>query len=418
MRISTSMIFDTGARNMTKLQGDLFTLQNQMATGRRILTPADDPVAAAQALVVSQQQSINSQFIDNQSNAASQLAALEDRLNGIGDLLQEVKSRVVEAGNGAYSDNDRKTLAADIRERYQELLGLANSADAMGNYVFSGFRGTTQPFSVAGTAGSRTVTYQGDDGKRQLQVEASRIMDVSESGSDLFMRIPQGNGQFFVTAGTAGTPNTGSGVIASSSLAGGYGGQTYQLVFQSASTFQLKIDGVLQVDASSNPINYAYTSGADIALPDPATPASAAVKLALTGVPAAGDSFTLQPSTNQDIFSTLDQMISALESPVAGSATTTAAFQNQLGLISQNLDQAFDKVLGKQTSIGARRSELDALTSVATDLNLQYQTDLSNLQDLDYTKAISEMSNRQMVLQAAQLSFKQVSQLSLFSFLS
>ena len=174
MRISTSMMFDTGTQNMLQLQTGLYKLQNQLSTGRRILTPADDPVAAAQALVISQRQSINAQFIDNQGNAESQLASLETRLNGVSDLISAVKARAVEAGNGAYSDSDRRTIAAEIRERYEELQGLANSSDAMGLYVFSGYRGDTQPFSTTGTPGSRTTVYQGDDGKRQLQVEADR----------------------------------------------------------------------------------------------------------------------------------------------------------------------------------------------------------------------------------------------------
>lgn len=418
MRISTSMMFDTNARNLTRMQGDLYRLQNQMATGRRILTPSDDPVAAAQALVVSQQQSINQQFIDNQGNAASQLTELEDRLNGITNVLQAVKTRVVEAGNGAYSDSDRKAIAADIRERYQELLGLANAADSMGNYVFAGFSAKTLPFSVSGSPGERTVSYQGDDGRRQLQVDASRIMDVSESGSDIFMRIPQGNGRFTVSAGTSTTPNNGTAVVGASSTVGAYAGAKYELVFVDADTFQVKVDGVLQVDPmTSAPIDYSYTSGADVFLPDPGAPGSADVKLSLSGTPAPGDSFTVEAATNRDIFSTLDEMISALETGISGSATARVDFQNTMSRVSQHLDQALDKVLSRQTSIGARRLELDSLTNVATDLDLQYQSDLSKLQDIDYAAAISEMANRQMVLQAAQLTFKQVSQMSLFSYL-
>lgn len=413
MRIGTSVMFQTGTNNMLDLQSSLFRLQNQLSTGRKVLTPADDPLAAAQALVVSQQKSVNSQFIDNQGNAGSQLADLESRVDGVAQLLQAVKTRAVEAGNGAYSDSDRRIIAAEIRERYDELLGLANSADAMGNYVFSGFRGSTQPFSVSGSPGARSLTYNGDDGRRQLQVGADRVMDVSESGSDLFVRIPQGNGQFFVTTG----PNTGSGVVASSSLAGNYGGSTYEMIFTTGNSFQLQIDGVLQLDALSAPIDYMYVTGADISLPDPDTPSTAEVKIALTGTPAAGDSFRLQPSTNQDVLTTLDKMISALENPVAGSATTQADFLNKMMLVGQNLDQALNHVLARQTSIGARQIELEALTSVASDLDLQYQTDLSKLQDLDYTEAISSMANQKMVLEAAQATFSKVSQLSLFSYL-
>lgn len=410
MRIGTSMMFQTGTANMLDLQSSLFQLQNQMSTGRKILTPADDPVAAAQALVVSQQKAINGQFVDNQGNAGSQLAELENRIDGVGELLQAVKTRAVEAGNGAYSDSDRRTIAAEIRERYDELLGLANASDAMGNYVFSGFRGTTQPFSVSGSPGNRTLSYNGDDGRRQLQVGSDRIMDVSESGSDVFMRIPQGNGVFTFTADAA---NTGTGVVGASSVVTGFDGSSYQLTFTAPGTYDLTTTD--PAGAVTTTVGNAYVSGSQIALPP--SPAAQQVAISISGTPAAGDVFDVNPATNQDVFTTLDRMIAALESPVATNPTTRAGFQNAMTLVSDNLDRALDRVLTRQTSIGARRIELEALTNVASDLDLQYQADLSKLQDLDYTEAISAVANQKMVLEAAQATFSKVNQLSLFSFL-
>ncbi len=415
MRISTSMMYDTGTQNLLQLQTGLYRLQNQLSTGRRILTPADDPVAAAQALVISQRQSINQLFVDNQANAASQLATLEDRLSGISDLVQAVKGRAVEAGNGAYSDSDRRTIAAEIRERFDELLGLANSSDAMGMHVFAGFRSETQPFSVSGTPGSRSISYVGDDGKRQLQVETDRMMDVSDSGADVFMRIPQGNGTFTFTAGAS---NAGTGVVGAASMITGFNGGTYQIQFEppvapstTSTSYQLTVTppGGPSVTTPAQP----YVPGQDIVLGSGATQ----FKISISGTPISGDTFTVAPSANQSVFKTLDDMIKVLEGNVSASPVTSAAFQNQMTTISQNLDQALDHLLSKQTSIGARRIELDALTSVGSDLDLQYQSDISRLQDLDYTQAISSMANQKMVLEAAQLSFKQVSQMSLFNYL-
>lgn len=408
MRIGTSMMFQTSTTSMLDLQSSLFRLQNQLSTGRKVLTPADDPVAAAQALVVSQQKSVNDLFIDNQGNAGIQLAELENRIDGVTELLQAVKTRAVEAGNGAYSDSDRRTLAAEIRERYDELLGLANSSDAMGNYVFSGFRGATQPFSVSGSPGGRTLSYNGDDGRRQLQVGTNRIMDVSESGSDVFVRIPQGNGVFTFAAAAA---NTGTGVLGASSVVTGFDGSSYQLTFTAPDTYDLTTTDTAGTVTTTT--GNTYTSGNQILL----GPVGQQIAISISGTPAAGDVFDVNPATNQDIFTTLDQMIAALESPVSSNPTTRAAFQNQMTLVSDNLDRALDHVLTRQTSIGARRIELDALTNVASDLDLQYQNDLSKLQDLDYTEAISAVANQKMVLEAAQATFSKVNQLSLFSYL-
>lgn len=406
MRISTSMMFETSTQNMLQLQTNLYKLQNQMSTGRRILTPSDDPVAAAQALEVSQRQSINSQFMDNQGNAASQLTSLESTLRSASDLISNVMSKAAEADNPNINDTSRQAIAFDINENFGQLLGLANSRDGLGQHLFSGFRGDTEPFGVSGSPGSRITTYHGDDGSRQLQVETGRLMDVSESGSDMFVRIPQGNGQFMASAGAA---NTGTGVLGASSTVSGYDGSTYQLTFTAPGVYDVYVNG----SATPTLTGQVYTAGSDISL----GPAAQQIKINISGTPAAGDTFTAQPSSNQDIFTTLDSMIKALNANVGSTPATKAAFKNQMTQIRQNLDQAYGHLLTAQTSVGARRLELESLSNAGADRDLQYQTDLKNLQELDYTKAISDMANQKMVLEAAQLSFKQVSQMSLFNYL-
>lgn len=404
MRISTSMIFSSATQNMQQLQSGLYHLQNQMSTGRRILTPSDDPVAAAQALTVSQNQAVNNQFIDNQKSAADQLTLVEGRITSVNDLIIAVQEKAASVSNGAGTDQGRKAVAVEIRQRYDELMGLANSSDAMGDYVFSGFRSKNQPFSAQGSPGSRTVSYAGDGGQRQVQVSSGRLMDVSENGSDVFMRIPQGNGHFVFSAG--GT-NTGSATIGASSMIDGYDGSSYQLTFTSATTYTLATNGV------TDPTPVTYIPGSAIVL----GASGAQINISISGTPAAGDTFSVAPSTNQDIFKTLDDMIKALESNVSANDSTKAAFKNQMTLVSNNLGQALASVLSVQTSIGARRTELDSLISASTDADTQYQSNLSRLQDLDYTQAASDMANQKMVLDAAQLSFSQISKMSLFSYL-
>ena len=406
MRISTSMMFDTGTQNMLQLQTNLYKLQNQMSTGRRILTPADDPVAAAQALEISQRQSINSQFMDNQGNAASQLTSLESAVRGASDLILNVISRAAEADNPNMSDLARQAIAYDINESFSQLLGMANSTDGLGQHAFSGFRGDTAPFAVSGSPGNRTASYQGDDGRRQLQVESGRLMDVSESGSDVFVRIPQGNGQFQFSAAAG---NTGTGTLGTSSVVTGYGDTSYQLTFTAPGVYDVYVNG----SATPSLTGQVYTEGSDILF----GPTAQQIKIKISGTPAAGDTFTVQPASNQDIFKTLDSMISALNANVGSSAATKATFKNQMTVIRQNLEQAFDHLLTTQTSIGGRRLELENLSLAGADRDLQYQTDIGKLQDLDYTKAVSDMANQKMVLEAAQLSFKQVSQMSLFNYL-
>lgn len=405
MRISSSMIFSSATRNMQQLQSDIYHLQNQMSANRRILTPSDDPVAAAQALAVSQNKAVNQQFIDNQKNAADQLALVGSRLTSVSDLIISVQEQAANVANGNMNDTGRQAVVAELRQRYDQLMGLANSANAMGDYVFAGFSSKNQPFSAQGSAGSRTVSYAGDGGQQQLQVGSQRLMDVTENGSDVFMRIPQGNGDFVYSAGSA---NTGTGTIGASSMINAYDGSTYQLTFSAANTYTLTTNGV------TDPTPVTYTPGSSITL---GTSGGSQVNITLSGTPAAGDTFSVAPSTNQDIFKTLDNMIGALESNVSASDATKAAFKNQMALISDNLAQALNSVLTVQTSIGARQNELDSLTNAATDADTQYQSNLDRLQGLDMVQAVSDMANQKLVLESAQLSFTKISQMSLFSYL-
>ena len=132
---------------------------------------------------------------------------------------------------------------------------------------------------------------------------------------------------------------------------------------------------------------------------------------------ATGDVFNVAPSANQDVFTTLDQFIAALESPVQGSTKGKATLANALTSITLNLDQAMEHVSLHQTAIGTRRTELEALSTTASALDIQYQSDLSNLLDVDYAQAITALTQQKMMLDAAQASFSKVSQMSLFSYL-
>ena len=139
MRVSTSQIFDSGARGIGRNQSDLFKLQNQLSTGRKVLTPEDDPVAAAQALVLTQSKAVSSQFLKNQDDARGKLSIAETQVAAVGDLLQSVREKLVQAGSTVLSNSDRSSIAQELEGRFSELLGIANGQDGSGSYLFSGY---------------------------------------------------------------------------------------------------------------------------------------------------------------------------------------------------------------------------------------------------------------------------------------
>ena len=299
MRISTQTLFDSGAARIGDLQSSLYKTQQQLATGRRVLTPSDDPIAAARALEVTQSQSLNTQYGTNRGYAKDSLAMVDSTLSSVTELLQNVKTTAISAGNGTLDDSARASIATALQGSLDQLMGLANTTDAQGNYLFSGFQTTTRPFTQTATG----VQYQGDQGQRLIQVDASRQMAVSSQGQAVF----QGGGQ--------------------------------------------------------------------------------------------------------DMFKTLRDLITQLNTP--GTAGLSAA----LATADSDLVLALNNVSSVRASVGSRLQELDALDSAGSDKNLQYSQNLSNLQDLDYTQALTELSKQQMTLEAAQKSFVQTSGLSLFKLL-
>lgn len=409
MRISTLSIYGNATAQLNTLQSALARTQMQLSTERRILTPADDPVASARALEVSQSKEMNAQFATNRASARSSLTTVEGSLQNAGDLLQDIQQLAVNAGNGSMLPQDREALAVELEGRLEDLLGVANTTDGAGGYLFSGYMATTQPFTR--TPGG--AAYQGDQGQRQLQVGASRKIPLSASGAAVFENNPTGNGTFQTQAAPG---NTGAAIISSGSVtdrALASAGRDYKLSFAVTGTPAVTTYSVVDTTTGTD---VAVAGQTGIAYEPGKTIAFGGMSFDIKGAPANGDVFTAKPSEKQSVFTTVTDLITALRSPTDG-ASGKAALTNKLNSALDNLKSAHDNVLTVQASVGAHMKELDYLDSAGDDLDIQYASTLGDLQDLDMVKAISDFAMQQNTLQAAQMSFKTMSGLSLFNYL-
>lgn len=418
MRISSKTIYDIGVNQIGTLQTALSRTQQQLSTGRKNLTAADDPIATARALEVTQSQSINTQLVTNRSNAKGSLSLETTALASATSLLQDVKTLTVNAGSGALTQKDRASLAVELEGRLQDMLGLANTADGAGGYVFSGYRSTTLPFTQTATG----AAYQGDQGQRELQVGSTRKLPISDSGSSVFENNVNGNGTFVTGANPANYGRGGTGIISPGSVKDPtlLTGHNYQIDFQvvPATPGVPKVTTYTVTDLTLNlPVPPApvpavptpYVSGQNITFDG--------VQFDVKGDPADQDQFTVAPSTKESIFTTLTDLIGALRAPGDGAAGQ-ASLNNKLNHAQNSIDNATDNLLSVQSAVGARLRELDYLDSSGEDLNLQYATTLSTLQDVDVVKAISLFTQQQTTLDAAQKSFKSLSGLSLFNYIT
>ena len=399
MRISTSMMYDLSTAGMADQQSALYKTQQQMTTGRRLLSASDDPAAASSALRVSQGLAVTAQQTDNQQAANNTLAQSESALGSAGDLLQSASSLLISTQNATFSSADRAAVALQLDGLLQQLVGLANSRDGAGGYLFAGYSETNQPF-VSGPGG---VSYQGDDGLRQLEVGPGRKLEVSANGADTFMRIKTGNGVF---ATSATTTNTGTGIVDTGSVVNpsALDGHTYQLAFNvsaGVTTYDL-LDATAGTTVSTG---NAYTPGAAVTV--------AGMQFTVSGQPATGDTFTSQASTNQSVFKALADGVAALKS-----TNTDAVRTSQVNAVLANVYRAQDNVSLARASLGTNMSELTTLTGVSSASTASQKIRLSDLQDLDYAATATEMSARTTALTAAQETFAKLSKLSLFNYLA
>lgn len=398
MPISSAQLFAQGIGAILAQQSKAAQTQEQISTGKRVNRPSDDPAAAKRLVDLDEALGLTRRLMVNADVAVNRLSLAESALDGATNLLQRVRELAVQAGNPALSDGDRRAIGVEIDTRLDELIGLANTEDGSGEHLFSGFKTHTQPF-VRSPAGG--VTYQGDQGQRGIDIGPDYAVPIGDSGEVVFVAIRNGNGTF-ATAESAS--NTGTGVIDAGSVVdpSAWVPDTYTITFVSPGTYEVR-DGAAALVATGP-----YSSGASIAF--------SGVEASIRGVPAAGDTFALSPSVNQDLFTTVQSLSTSLQGAVLG-PTDRAHLDNALGRALVDLDRGLDNLSIGRARIGARLNAVEAERAVNEDFELHLQTLHSQIQDLDYAEALSRLSQQTATLEAAQAAFVRVQGLSLFNFL-
>ena len=204
MRISTNMIFQRGTNGMLDQQAKVSQTQLQLSSGKKIVTPSDNPTAATQILQLQKSIDVSNTYQTNIGYAQASLSTEESVLSNGNDLLQRIRVLAVQAKNAVVTSTDMKSIAQEVQQDLNGLVALANSQDGSGNYLFAGNRTSTTPFSQNGGA----FNYAGDQAQRSLQIGADRQVAINDSGYDVFQKIRNGNGTFVTSYSTA---NTGAG---------------------------------------------------------------------------------------------------------------------------------------------------------------------------------------------------------------
>jgi flagellar hook-associated protein 3 FlgL len=395
-RVSTAGFHNRSIAEMLSRQAALSRTQLQVASGKRVQTPADDPIAATRIVDLERAGSQLDQFARNAITLRNRLGSTELALSDAGSVLQRVRELTVQANNAALDASARTTLAAEVRSRIEELQAIANRRDATGDYLFSGFSASTLPFSRAGAG----VAYLGDQGVRSLQIGADQLVADGISGHEVFVNVPEGNGVFTTAAGVqngAASIDTGSVVNPAAWVQG-----TFTVAFTATDVWEVRdAANALVASGSYSPGNAIAFNGGQVVV---------------SGVPVVGDTFVISPAGRESIFDTLDEFVTALETS-SDNPSGRADFNTSVNAALTQLDQGLGRVLNMRAEVGARLSTTESVEASHDALQVELGSALSELRDLDYAEAIGRMNQQLTGLQAAQAAYSRISQLSLFDYL-
>jgi flagellar hook-associated protein 3 FlgL len=397
MRISTVAMQRLAINSILNQQSELSRTQLQVSTGNRIINPSDDPLGTQRIMELDSTLERIGQFRENGELARVRLSLEDNALSNATDIIQRARELVVQGSNDTYTAQSRGLIATEIRQLADSLLEVANSQNGQGEYLFSGFRSRTEPFSRE----SAGVAYNGDQGQRQLRVSESQQVADGDPGSRVFLEVPTGNGTFAVAAATT---NTGGAVIVPGAVVdpAAYDGDDYQIQFTAADAFDIVDSGGAVIQSGT------FTEGETIAF--------RGIAVRIDGPPDAGDSFNVNSSSYQDMFATLDAIATALEN-TGESAMARAQTRTALNAGLANLDQSIDRLVQMRTEVGSRLSMLETQDRANDEYQLQLETTRSDIRDLDFAEAVGRLNLQLTGLQAAQQTYTRVQGLSLFNFL-
>ncbi|MFT5720196.1 MAG: flagellar hook-associated protein 3 FlgL [Motiliproteus sp.] len=431
MRISTQQIYNSGVSNMQTGQTALAKTQEQISTGKNLNRPSDDPVAAAQILKLRREISAGETYADNIAVSQRRLEQEETVVAQVKDASDRIKELAIQGSNGTLTDQNRIGIADEIEQVQQFMLGLMNTTDVQGEYLFGGARGGIAPFDLD------DFSYAGDNEVRFIQTGPAAQVQSTDTGRAVFQVVP-GKVEMQLLNKPAGVEVS----IQPSTVAGGVTDfQTY-VEDNGKQDLTLVITGAVAADTVDpttypyQPATYTLTSaaggswtgaidplntgaglevdlaelGLDLQLSPPATPVA-------FGTTPESTSTAIRPEQSKhSILTSAQTLIDALRTPLtsADSRSEVTAAMNEA---MDEIMVAQDRMIQTQAQLGGRMVTLENQDAVNEDFKIQTEAALSGLEDLDYAEAISRFSFQEVALQAAQQTFSRVNQLSLFNYL-
>lgn len=410
MRVTQNLNQTQFVASLDSQQANLAQTEQQISSNLSFTTPSQNPVAAGAVDGYNQALAQSTQYDTNANSAQTALSTEDNALSQVQTALQSLRSLALEANSGTVTASDRSSIATQATQIQATLVSLANTQDGNGQYIFGGYTTQTQPFTVSATG----ATYSGDLGQRQVPIAAGQSVAVGDSGAAVFNQIPTGNGTFQASAAGG---NTGTGLLGATSSTGASDGKPWSISFATATnpangavttTYNIINSAGVTVTPGAPVPGAAYTSGQAISYDG--------AQVTLSGQPANGDAFNVAPSTNQSVFTTVQNLVTALQATGSSPAANTQLNNTIAGTLN-NIDQALNQVSNVRSSVGGRLNSITTQLSVSSSQQIQLKASISSLQGLDYASALTKLTLQQTTLQASMQAYTATQGLTLFKYL-
>jgi flagellar hook-associated protein 3 FlgL len=401
MRVSTAQFYLQSSQQMSQKSSDVNDQMAYLSSGKRVLTAKDDAISYSTLAGYNNDLANIEKYKRNITMAESHNNMQEIVFADADLILDKIKSDMLLANNGRMSSEDLQSLAEQVKSNFSQLLDLANSQNENGDYIFSGYQTEQKPFSQ-NVDGS--VTYNGDSGVRELQIAKNINIATNQAGDAAFLKVENAIGDFTAnyTANTSGVAVESAQITNRDSYNSTALPHDYTFTFD-AVTNDLTVTGSAGIVFPAAP----YTAGQTISFDG--------IDVTLNGNPLPGDSFTISEQDEVSVFDTINETISWMER--GSSAIDQEQHQVDYNTLLKQLDSAMNHITSRRVDSGIRLQTLESQENRHLDSALNLAKGKSNIEDLDFAKAISEFEQSKLALQASQQAFSKVQGLSLFNYI-
>lgn len=410
MRLSFNMQFTQSLNGILTAQQRMAKAETQLSRQTRILSPADDPAGAAKVLTLEQGKAQIEQYQSNSILLKNNLGLQETVLTNMRTAMDRVLTLAIASGNGTYSDEERGTVAAEIKNIQIQLLDIMNTRSPDGSYIFAGFQDKVVPYEFDTTTGK--FMFQGDEGARSLQISPSVALPSTSSGKLIFDEVFE---RFKTSPPTvvAGSPDSVQLDINNQKQFDSFFRQQYDGITPANNDFSIALDGLGNYEFLRNgtaltpPATGTFTPGAPISFNG--------LTLTISGAAAAPGEiqFSLEQPKKTNILNAIDEFVNALNTPALDINTLKTSIQDML----VSVENTSSNISATLAQLGGRINVTDSVFGLNADLlitNQQYKADIS---EVDLAAALTEIKRQEVALQATSQVFAKIGSTTLFDYL-